>query len=321
MARETSHFISGDWGTTSLRLYLCTSAGEIVERIETGDGILSVEQGAFEGMLLNLTETWRQRDDLSDAALSVVLSGMIGSRQGWHEVAYAACPTDLEAIASQCETVEIGDKDANLGTVRIIPGLTTTSSTGLPDVMRGEETQIFGALIRSPDLAARQTFLLPGTHAKWAYVSDGRITSFRTYMTGEVFAALMDQTILGRPAASADTPPETEAKTAFLEGVEIGAAEGQAGALLNRAFSTRTRFLFDSLGAGVISDYLSGLLIGAEIADATAYRVSDSAGPINIIANASLTDRYETALAYLGHKSRRTDPDCVVHAHARICAI
>jgi len=318
LASQPTHFIAGDWGTSSLRLFLCQSDGAILGRVETGDGILSVAEGAFEATLIEKTAAWRARDDLADQQLPVVLSGMIGSRQGWREVAYATCPAGLDDIAAKCAKVPIEDASADLGEIRIVPGLTVRGPDGTPDVMRGEETQIFGALLSSPGLTEQSTFLLPGTHAKWAYVSDGRITSFKTYMTGEVFAALSGHTILGRPTVDAEPVSDDEAKAAFLKGVDGGAAEGGSGALLNRLFAARTRFLFGDLAPGAIGDYLSGLLVGAEIADATGARQATNARPIAIIANATLSQRYALALAHLGHESRRIDPDCVVAAHAQI---
>ncbi len=159
--------------------------------------------------------------------------------------------------------------------IALAPGL-STENDGMPDVMRGEETQILGALA----LSGRDDglFLLPGTHSKWATVREGRIVSFRTFMTGEVFGALKDHTILGRlmkPGTDTD---------GFARGVKEGVALGSAGALLNRLFATRTYGLMDKLGEAALSDYLSGLLVGAEIAEAT----RDLRGNVAIIASAAL---------------------------------
>ena len=151
----------------------------------------------------------------------LILSGMIGSRQGWKEAPYAKCPAGTDDIVKALARIEWGEL-----TIALVPGL-STENDGMPDVMRGEETQIFGALALSGNDDG--LFLLPGTHSKWAEVSGGRIVSFRTFMTGEVFGALKDHTILGRlmsgSAADAD---------AFARGVREGASLESAGALLNR---------------------------------------------------------------------------------------
>jgi 2-dehydro-3-deoxygalactonokinase len=152
-------------------------------------------------------------------------------------------------------------------------------------------------------------FLLPGTHSKWATVSGGRIVSFRTFMTGEVFGAFKDHTILGRlmsgSAADAD---------AFARGVREGASLESAGALLNRIFATRTYGLMDKLPATGLADYLSGLLIGAEVAEAT----RQTKAAVTIIASPVLAQRYTDALKLLGHDNALAPADCVAAGHWRI---
>jgi 2-dehydro-3-deoxygalactonokinase len=183
----------------------------------------------------------------------------------------------------------------------------TVTNADMPDVMRGEETQIFGAL----SLSGRDDglFLLPGTHSKWAEASGGRIVSFRTFMTGEIFGALKDHTILGRPMR--EGPRDN---MAFARGVEEGANLDSAGALLNRLFATRTYSLFDRLSDTALSDYLSGLLIGAEVA--AAMGLADAA--VTIVASPSLAQRYADALVLLGYKCTLAPEDCVAAGHWRI---
>jgi 2-dehydro-3-deoxygalactonokinase len=189
--------------------------------------------------------------------------------------------------------------------ISLVPGL-STDNDGMPDVMRGEETQIFGALA----LSGRDEglFVLPGTHSKWAEVHGGRIVSFRTFMTGEAFSALKGHTILGRLMA------EGHDADAFARGVREGAAVKSAGALLNRLFATRTYGLMDKLPATALSDYLSGLLIGAEVAEAT----RQSADIVTIIASPALAQRYDAALGLLGCASTLAPNDCVAAGHWRI---
>jgi len=233
--------------------------------------------------------------------LPIILSGMIGSRQGWKEAPYARCPAGVDDIVKALAGI---DHDGL--PISLVPGL-STENDAMPDVMRGEEAQIFGALALSGKTEG--LFLLPGTHSKWAEVSAGRITSFRTFMTGEVFGALKDHTILGRlmRQGAADA-------AAFARGVKEGAALGGAGALLNRVFATRTYGLMDKLPDTALSDYLSGLLIGAEIAEATARTKSR----VTIIASAALAQRYTDALKLLGHDGTLAPEDCVAAGHRQI---
>jgi 2-dehydro-3-deoxygalactonokinase len=286
-----------DWGTTSCRAYLIGADGKVVNQWTEGPGILRVKDGAFRDALIDMIRRWLS----PGGPIQVVLSGMIGSRQGWVEAPYARCPAGVDAIVQALARVE----DASLR-ICLVPGL-STENDAMPDVMRGEETQIFGALALSA--SDRGLFLLPGTHSKWAEVSGGCIVSFRTFMTGEVFGALKDHTILGRLMRESDQDAD-----AFAHGVREGAALGTAGALLNRLFATRTFGLMDRLADTALSDYLSGLLIGAEVAEAT--RETD--GPVTIIASRALAQRYTDALRLLGHQSTLAPEDCVAAGHWRI---
>jgi 2-dehydro-3-deoxygalactonokinase len=282
-----------DWGTTSCRAYLIGADGAVLERVADGPGILKVENGAFGAALDTMAGRW-------DAALPVVLSGMIGSRQGWREAPYARCPAGADDIVKALATIEHGRR-----AIALVPGL-STDNDGMPDVMRGEETQILGALALSG--RERGLFLLPGTHSKWAEVSGGRIVSFRTFMTGEAFGALKDHTILCRlMREGSDTD-------GFARGVREGAALGSAGALLNRLFATRTYALMDRLPDTALADYLSGLLIGAEVAEATRRTKSD----VTIIASPGLASRYAQALRLLGRGSALAPEDCVAAGHFRV---
>ena len=256
-----SNLIGIDWGTTSCRAYLIGAGGTVLERASDGPGILRIEGGAFGAAFEAMVGHW-------DTTLPVILSGMIGSRQGWKEAPYARCPADTEDIATVLAKIERTGR-----VIALIPGLSCENG-GMPDVMRGEETQIFGALALSGK--SDGLFLLPGTHSKWADVRDNRIMSFRTFMTGEVFGALKERTILGR--LMKDGVPHAHA---FARGVREGAALDSAGALLNRMFATRTYGLMDKLADTALSDYLSGLLIGGEVAEAT--RATQS--PVTIIAS------------------------------------
>lgn len=285
--------VTADWGTTSLRAYLVGNGGAILDRRDGPDGILSVKDGAFEPVLARFVTDWRT----AHGPLPILMSGMIGSRQGWREAPYVRCPALLDALASNLARLETH----SLGEIAIVPGIDTIGLGGIPDVMRGEETQILGALA----LGKRDggLFVLPGTHSKWVTAERGAITSFRTFMTGEAFAALKDHTILGRLA----DPDAAASPDAFRRGVETGASDGAPGDLLNRIFSARTLGLFGSLAPGDVADYLSGLLIGAEIAAAVPRGAS-----VTVIAGNALSSRYLEAAAVLGVEATAGPADVVV---------
>lgn len=182
----------------------------------------------------------------------------------------------------------------------------TTCNAGVPDDMRGEETQIVGAAAMGQ---LEGTFVLPGTHSKWARVRAGRVEAYATYMTGELYAALRDHSILGkfmRPG------PLSE------EGLRLGveAARRSGGELLHTLFSARTLPLFGHISEDMVADYLSGLLIGAEIGAALAGRPDGRA--ITVIGRGDLCDRYLSALGVFGIDARRAAGHAAAYGQARI---
>jgi 2-dehydro-3-deoxygalactonokinase len=242
--------------------------------------------------------------------LPVIAAGMVGSAQGWVEAPYVDAPASADALVAGIVRVQA----ACGATLHIVPGVLQAGE--LPNVMRGEETQIFGALAESHDGAVesgqRALIGLPGTHAKWVVVQAARIERFHTFMTGEVFAALREHTILGRTMVTPDRP-DTEA---FLHGVKIARDKGQAG-MLATIFSARTLGLTGQLSREQQPDYLSGLLIGHELAglDAALAQQQDSlAGQhLRLIGNDALCERYRVALAQFGC----TQAELVKHATER----
>ena len=288
--------ISVDWGTTSLRCCLMAQDGSVLARRDDGPGILAVTDGGFAAALGGEIAAW-----LAELGrLPVMLSGMIGSRQGWVEVPYLPCPASGRDVAG---ALTLGPASP-LGALYFVPGLQIEADGAAPDVMRGEETQVFGVMA---GLGLESgLFVLPGTHSKWVSVAGGAITSFATYMTGEVFAALCHHTILGRLMPGESGAPDS---LAFGNGVKAGAAEGPPGALLNRIFSTRTLGLFDKVPATGLESYLSGLLIGAEMATAVQLHGGHAAAGFTIIGNAALTARYEQAASILGLEARVAPAD------------
>jgi 2-dehydro-3-deoxygalactonokinase len=221
------------------------------------------------------------------------MSGMIGSRQGWKEAPYAQCPAGANEIAARMVEVRWGvSRNA-----WIVPGLSCRDAQGVPDVMRGEETQILGAL---NDVVERSAWVcLPGTHSKWVHLEGDRITHFATYMTGEVFAVMKAHSILGRMMADADLDP-----VAFGSGV-LRARE--AGGLLHHLFGVRTRGLTGDLSDDDSAAYLSGLLIGHELAALPRQR-----GTVYLLGAPRLMRLYTEALKCYGVDTSILDADAAV---------
>jgi 2-dehydro-3-deoxygalactonokinase len=256
--------IALDWGTSSLRAYRLDAAGRTLDTRHLPWGIMRLPQplqdGAATTALSGFELAFEQAcgDWLrAEPALPVIACGMVGSAQGWKEAAYLDVPVDLQRIGTLLTKVEREDGPA----LHIVPGL--IQRHGLPNVMRGEETQVVGVMADQATRSADSVLIgLPGTHSKWVSARRGRVTHFDTFMTGEVYAALRGHTILGRTmadAASADM-------AAFERGLKVaGAPAGRAG-VLSTIFSTRALGLTGELAPESQADYLSGLLIGHEIA-------------------------------------------------------
>lgn len=275
--------IAVDWGTTSLRGALLDEAGRVLEEKSAPLGILNVPDGDFAGVFAGQFSDW-----MNSTGASCLISGMAGSRQGWVEAPYVACPAGPAELAQHLHWIEPGR-------IAIVPGLsdTTRDTTGdVPDVMRGEEVQIFGAL-RLAGLSDG-LFVLPGTHSKWATVRGGRVTGFRTFMTGEVYGLFAQHSILARTLDAA--APLDEA--AFLRGV---AQAGRGEGLLHDAFGVRALGLFGRLSPAQSASYLSGLLIGEELARQTL----PESGDVIVIGAPALGERYALALGKRGTKVRR----------------
>jgi 2-dehydro-3-deoxygalactonokinase len=275
-----------DWGTTGFRAYLLDGGGRILDSRSAAAGILSVKDGAFAAVLEAHAGDW-----MADGAAPTVMSGMIGSRQGWIEVPYVSCPAGLREIAAGVRKVEWNGRCA-----WIAPGLSCRDEAGVPDVMRGEEMQILGALGQMGP--GRHTVCLPGTHSKWVEVDDGRITGLATHMTGEAFAVMKAHSILGRMMkdGAADA-------AAFEDGVR---RSGEAGGMLHHLFGVRARTLFGELSDGASPSYLSGLLIGHEIRAAR-----NRAGRVHLLGTTQLGEAYRQAFTVLGIESRTLDPEAV----------
>lgn len=288
---DPTALVALDWGTSSLRAWRLSSAGQVLEERHRPWGILHLPEGGFPAAYASITEGWQGPPD---APVPVIASGMVGSRQGWQEVPYLNLPLDLNQLAGSLTTVE------GFG-VRLVPGLLDETREGHPDVLRGEETEAVGALERLDDTAGEILLVMPGTHCKWVRVSNGVIAGFTTYMTGELFALLKEHSILGRsiPTTPATLPADDPARRrAFDDGVLAAASDGLAG----RLFSVRALVLTGKLDAALITDYLSGLLIGEELTRALAAAQASGAEPdrIVLVGDPAITARYATAFATLG---------------------
>jgi 2-dehydro-3-deoxygalactonokinase len=275
-------FIAGDWGTSNLRLFLCDARGSVLDST-TGPGVAG-SAGRCADIFDSLTSKWA-------ATPPAVLCGMVGSNIGWVQAPYAPCPATLAEIAAHSASLRDGH-------IRIVPGLSCRNRFDAPDFMRGEETQILGALALAPQLGqGRQLLCLPGTHTKWALLSDGIVTEFLTAPTGELFELLSDHSVLVRERGAVTDD-------AFRNGLEQFARFPRAQ-LLDRLFECRSRALAGELAPRDATAFLSGLLVASDIAGAL--ETLGELPAVHLIGSPNLTRLYAQGLRHRHYESNATD--------------
>jgi 2-dehydro-3-deoxygalactonokinase len=285
-------FLVGDWGTTHLRLHLCDDGGAVLDSL-SGPGAAAAV-GRFAQVFDELSGRWRS----SYGALPVTLCGMVGSNIGWVQAPYVACPTRLEQIGNDCVST-------HGGLVHIIPGLSCRNGFNAPDFLRGEETQILGALQLDQRLRqGRHLLCLPGTHTKWVLLEDAIVRDFLTAPTGELFSLLREHSVLVRDASGVGAGVDG---TAYAQGLARFNEFPQAQ-ILHRLFECRSRLLngeFSSISAG---SFLSGLLIASDIAGAQQLMPGAfTDGKVRLVGSPELTALYAAGLAARGHGAQEVD--------------
>lgn len=291
-ARWDDGFIAVDWGTTNRRAYLIGADGAQRDEMEDDEGILSVAAGQFHSAVQEV------RARLGN--LPLLMGGMVGSNRGWVEAPYVACPAGIDELAAKLRWIEGGR-------AAIVPGVSYRDGRRA-DVMRGEEVQVLGA-VAAGMIGPQATVCHPGTHNKWIVVEDGRISSFRTIMTGELFSLLRAHSIL------ADLLGGTVGEgSAFDAGITHGLANDDVVAEL---FSIRARVLLGVEERDGAASYASGLLIGC---DARVGLRGVGEGEIIVMGRPELTGLYARAIMLAGREARQVDGEQAFVAGTRAIA-
>ena len=286
-ASHSQVFVLGDWGTSRLRLSLVVGGAVVASR--AGPGIAETSAAPLQ-VLLGCVAAWRQEY----GALDVYLAGMVGSRNGIHEVAYVPLPADCVTWSRASWSTSFEG-----AVLTIAGGLCAANEAQAGDVMRGEEAQIYGALRLSQRLAmGRHILVLPGTHSKWVELEDGKVVRFRTALTGETYALLCAHSTLLKAAASADQADDWQ--RGFDAGVQRAMQLG--GGLLVAMFEARSQQLLAGRSRAWASAFLSGLLIAYEID--TVGRTFDGQGEITVIGDAQLAALYRSVLEVRGRSAQ-----------------
>jgi len=297
MAHE---FIAINWGSSNFRSFLLDEDGTVRDAFAEPAGIASLDRAGMVAQVASLSARWPHAETL-------YACGMVGSNVGWDDAGYAECPIGLEGLAAMLHPTRIAGRD-----MLIVPGLACRrASDGAPDIMRGEETELFG-LLRAGRLPTEGIVALPGTHGKWVRIEGGKVIEFMTAMSGEIFdrltAAGMLASVVAAPAAIGE---------AFFQGIEAGSKrEPGLGTAL---FGVRARVIRGDLARDHAASYLRGLLIGSELADARALYPLESS--VTLVGAAAVCALYAAGLAHLGFSTQVVDAaDATAHGFAGIHA-
>jgi 2-dehydro-3-deoxygalactonokinase len=288
----TEQLLGIDWGTSNRRAYLVDAQGNCLASHSDARGMLA-EQGRFAESLAELLNEMQVGADTP-----VVMSGMVGSAQGWQEAPYLGCEVPLAALPRHLVPVSGARRP---GRTAIVPGYCYRDGT--VDVMRGEETQLLGAQALGQ---GDGWLVLPGTHSKWVLLKGGRIARWATFMTGELFGSLSQS---GTLAALMNAPDGADDAAAFVAGLQLARRREP---LTHSLFTVRARVVTGALPAAQARAFVSGLLIGTEFAAAPIE--ASAGGTLTLVGSHALAERYRVAAREFGFEVKVLDPDAVYRA-------
>ena len=305
---QGAFYIAGDWGSSHLRLWLVDQATGMVHDHSTGPGISLLTDGSADiaATFFQLTDTWRKQFAVQQA----LLCGVVGSNIGWQTVDYMPCPISLldDPLLPQKVLVKVPQNDDRPINIQLVPGLNCLREDHIPDSMRGEETQLIGALLSDPALSqGEQLVCLPGTHSKWVWLSQGSVGEFITGLSGELFAVLEQHSVL---LSQLDATDHNHCPDHFALGIE---RTENGSNLIQLLFETRSRQLSGQLSASAARAFLSGLIIGSDIRGIMQC-ANTQHSKITFIGKPELCNHYQSASQQLGYNGRIIDGEKLVLA-------
>lgn len=264
------NWIAVDWGSTQLRAWHWQQ-DKCVDQIQVAAGVTQLNGRRPEEVFWQHIGPWRGEDNIP-----VLMAGMIGSDAGWQSVPYLPCPTSLSQLSSGL--TEVAEN------VWIVPGL-KVQRNGECNVMRGEETQLAGAMTLSPG----ELYVMPGTHCKWVEVAGEVIQHFATAMSGELHHVLLKHSLIGM-----GLPEQCADESAFYRGLLKGI---ESPSLVGTLFTARAARVLGELPPESVAEYLSGLLIGAEVAGFYPHKTKPA---VTLVGGSALNQRYRSAFTAMG---------------------
>lgn len=285
--KPTANAVYVDWGTSSFRAYLVDETGNCLDQRASVQGVKKIDPGSCEAVLQENIGDWLEGDRVA----KILMAGMVGSDLGWCAVPLVRAPCVAAMIAENLFTAQ----HSQCAEIQIVPGVASCDDTGhVSGIMRGEEVQVLGGMALQNEKNA--VFCLPGSHSKWVNVSEGSITSIRTFMTGELFDLMCGQSVLADCMRHAGAEMD---RNTFVAGVDCVRSGGN---LLEAPFRVRAEFVADPHRSPVErKSFVSGVMIGSEIAAATAEMKADRSGELIVIGSQQLLSAYHLAFTRHGH--------------------
>lgn len=270
-----------DWGTSRFRLWILAEDGAVLHKLSSDEGLQFSAKIGFSKILEDHLNSFKCLNDLP-----VIICGMAGSRSGWKEANYLKAPVELTHIVENSVKIANTKRD-----IRILPGIAQHNANS-PDVMRGEETQLFGMLFDKSNIVptGTTTFCMPGTHSKWVTFENTRLQQFATFMTGELFALLSEHSVLKLSLSEHGVSNPTD--PVFLK--YVNKALSNPHEISTQLFSIRSSHLLGFTGLEAGHAALSGSLIGLELAGA--FSKHGKSAHVILMASGSLGDLYAAAL-------------------------
>ena len=295
-----SAMIGVDWGTSSMRVYLIENNGAIAKRLDSDNGILNIKDGNFVSVLLNQMDKLK----MMDCSVPLVISGMITSKNGWFETPYIECPASPADLAEGLSVL----RHERLGAIWFVPGVRQLDPEA--DIMRGEETQVAGI-----DSQGQILVIFPGTHSKWVKLQDNVISRFKTFMTGDLYSAVLNHSILRT------LPDAPWSDKSFIRGVQHGYKRCQrGGSVLSGMFQVRVQAVLGLDPAVGCRSFLSGTLIGSEIFEGMKSGFDDHE-QVLVAGEKRLGELYLEALAICGIVADDRSLEGTAHGLYRIAKI
>ena len=291
MSTNTS-IVLGMWGTSHLSLYLVNPSTGVVKAKSQGPGISMLGGRSPEEALFEIVDKWIEEQTVSE----IYLSGMVGSTLGWVDVPYMECPLDMSDISPH--VVRFIARDIP---IVIIPGLACQNLLGHNDVIRGEETELLGWFSTASTQQLKSSLIcIPGTHTKWIKIENGKIDSFLTSVVGEMYQIISANGVLAKPHFG----KTVQSSNAFM--LALDNISKRPSNLMNLLFTTRANAVRGEFSPEDSTDYLSGLLIGADIQAATdCFGREPFSEGIPLIGSNYLVDRYSQALSYWEYSAEK----------------